>query len=218
DRLLKDGVGYRDIKAFIAGDNIGDAGCLELDVIEQTLQAYGIPEKNYAIDITLARGLDYYTGPIFETIVKEPRIGSITGGGRYDNLIGLFSKNQLPATGTSFGLERIITVMEELGRDEQQAAATTVLIALFSNDMMPAVAQLAGSMRNAAISTEVYFEPAKLKKQFSYASSRNMPFVLVLGPDEAEKNLVTIKDMSSGAQETIPQGDAVTKLAGLMKS
>ncbi len=95
-----------DMASIVAQTQEGDEGMSELEIIRDSLSAYGVPEDNYIFDFSLARGLDYYTGPVFETIVKEPKIGSITGGGRYDNLIGLFSKNTIPATGSSFGLER----------------------------------------------------------------------------------------------------------------
>ncbi len=136
DFLLDDKVSFNDLSALINRNDTGYEGVEELEKIFNTLVSYGIPESNYCFDLTLARGLDYYTGPIFETTVTEPVIGSITGGGRYDNIISLFTKNGMPATGTSFGLERIVTVMEELNGQTANTTTTDVLITLFDSSMM----------------------------------------------------------------------------------
>ncbi len=111
------------LDGLVQGHALGQEGLAELRIIHETLKGHDVDPACYRFDFTLARGLDYYTGPIFETIVTEPKIGSITGGGRYDNLIGLFSKETFPATGTSFGLERLITIMEELGSAEAKQPA-----------------------------------------------------------------------------------------------
>jgi histidyl-tRNA synthetase len=197
---------------LVEGVPVGEEGIKELKIINETLTAHGVPEKYYQFDFTLARGLDYYTGPIFETVVKEPKIGSITGGGRYDNLIGLFSKKSFPATGTSFGLERIVTVMEELVSDKPNVAKTQVLITLFETGLMSMNLKLAKTLREAGIKTEVYFSPDKLKKQLTYASNRGIPFVIILGPDESNEGKVTLKNMDIGKQVTIPQSDMVRKI------
>ncbi|MCX5899406.1 MAG: histidine--tRNA ligase, partial [Proteobacteria bacterium] len=169
------------LDTLVQGDEAGKEGVAELRIIQETLKGHDVEPACYRFDFTLARGLDYYTGPIFETIVTEPKIGSITGGGRYDNLIGLFSKEAFPATGTSFGLERLITIMEELGTAEAKKSLTKVLITQFDRQLMPRNLQIARMLRDAGINTEVYFSPDKLKKQLTYASHKAIPFVAILG-------------------------------------
>ena len=198
-------VRLNEMKNLVQGIPLGDEGIHELEIIYETLAAHDVPEDCYLFDFTLARGLDYYTGPIFETLVREPKIGSITGGGRYDNLIGLFTKEPVPATGTSFGLERILTVMEELGSQKQKTALTQVLITAFDSTLMSRNLRIAKMLRDAEIKTELYFSPDKLKKQMSYASSRSIPFVAILGPDEDRDGKITLKNMAAGTQATIPQ-------------
>ena len=195
------------LDTLVQGHEVGKQGVAELRIIQETLKGHDVDPACYRFDFTLARGLDYYTGPIFETIVTEPKIGSITGGGRYDNLIGLFSKETFPATGTSFGLERLITIMEELGAAEANESLTKVLITQFDRQLMPRNLQIARMLRDAGINTEVYFSPDKLKKQLTYASHKAIPFVAILGPDEDSAGKITIKNMASGAQETILQKD-----------
>jgi len=195
------------LDSLVQGHEQGREGVAELRIIYETLKGHDVDPACYRFDFTLARGLDYYTGPIFETVVTEPKIGSITGGGRYDNLIGLFSKDTFPATGTSFGLERLVTVMEELGAAETKTSLTKVLITQFDRLLMPRNLQLARLLRDSGINTEVYFSPDKLKKQLTYASHKAIPFVAILGPDEDRDGKITIKNMTAGTQETILQSD-----------
>lgn len=203
----------RTLGDLVQGHEAGMAGVAELQTIFETLKGHDVDPACYRFDITLARGLDYYTGPIFETVVTEPKIGSITGGGRYDNLIGMFSKNAIPATGTSFGLERLVTVMEELGTAGATASLTQALLTQFDPALMPQNLRIARLLREAGINTEVYFSPDKLKKQMSYAASKAIPFVAILGPDEDRDGMITIKNMQLGSQQTLPQG----KLAAWLK-
>jgi histidyl-tRNA synthetase len=191
------------------GSHRGEEGIAELRIIHETLQAHDVDPRCYRFDITLARGLDYYTGPIFETIVTEPKIGSITGGGRYDNLIGLFAKDPISATGTSFGLERLIAIKEELGVADLQAATAQVLVTLFDPQLMTHNLTLAYRLRQAGINTEVYYAHDKLKKQLSYAAAKCIPFVTILGPDEHREGRIAVKDMAHGSQLTLSQDDII---------
>lgn len=197
------------LESLVRGQEAGAEGMAELRVIHETLKNHGVDPACYRFDFTLARGLDYYTGPIFETIVTEPKIGSITGGGRYDNLIGLFSKETFPATGTSFGLERLVTIMEELGSADIKTSLTRVLITQFDPQLMPQNLKIAGMLRQAGINTEVYYSPDKLKKQLTYASNKSIPFVAILGPDENAQGAITVKNMALGSQKTVPQSGLV---------
>jgi histidyl-tRNA synthetase len=207
DHLLSEGDNFEAVAALVADNETGADGLRELELITRVLEADGVDERYYKRDISLARGLDYYTGPIFEVVVREPRIGSILGGGRYDDLIGLFSKQSIPATGISFGLERLVTVMEELGMTGQKESLTQVMVTQFSEDLLTDGVKLAAQLRRAGLNTELYSAPAKLKKQMSYAAGRGIPFVVVLGPDEAAEGRATLKNMETGEQELLPQQD-----------
>ncbi len=202
--------GLSEIAKLVEGMPAGDEGLRELETIRDSFSAYGVPEKYYMFDFSLARGLDYYTGPIFETIVTEPRIGSITGGGRYDNLIGLFSRNPVPATGTSFGLERIVTVLDEMGIGGSDGTMTRILVTLFDADLMADNLRIAKTMREADLNVEVYFSPQKLKKQLSYAANRGIPFVVIQGPDEISQGTITLRNMNKGTQEVLSLGDLIS--------
>jgi histidyl-tRNA synthetase len=185
-------------------------GIEELEIIFSHLASLGVDSQFYRFDFALARGLDYYTGPIFETTVDEPKIGSITGGGRYDNLIGMFSNTQFPATGSSFGLERILTVMEELNLSPLPPTTTQVLVTLFSPEMANAALQVVAQLRSGGIKTEVYFQQDKMKKQLSYASNKGIPLVAIIGPDEQKNSLVMLRNMQKGSQKAVSQTDLVS--------
>ena len=165
--------------------------------------ALGVPEERLRIDATLARGLDYYTGPVFETVVDEPNVGSISGGGRYDNLIGMFSGRQVPAVGVSLGLERIVTVMEELGMLPETATAAQVLVTVFDEERLAASVHCARVLREAGIDAELFLDDKNLKKQFKYANARGFPWLIVIGPDEATSGHVNLKNLKSGDQRLI---------------
>lgn len=189
----------------LANSNIGMAGVAEIEKLIDLLRSFGIPRNNYLFDPCLARGLDYYTGPIFETIVEEPRIGSITGGGRYDNLIGMFGGNGFPATGSSIGLERIVTVMEELNMFPDWLGTTTeVLVTVFAEEFLPYSIHITNLLRDSGINTDLYSGSAKLRGQFGLANDKGIHFVVIAGPDEQEKQTVNIKDMINGKQESLP--------------
>jgi histidyl-tRNA synthetase len=212
DAAGHEGADLAEMKRVVGGVSVGEEGIRELQVIEKALEAQGVPKECYRFDLSLARGLDYYTGPIFETVVEHPRIGSITGGGRYDNLIGLFSKKFLPATGTSFGLERLITVMEEMEKDDLQNSSAQVLLVFFAQNLMTETLKIAKMLRDTGLKTQVYFNLDKLKKQLSYAFQKGIPFVVILGPDEVKEGTVVLRNMALGTQEKIAQGDLVTRI------
>ncbi len=184
-------------------------GIGELDEIIGYLDALGVPERYYQITPSMVRGLEYYTGPIYETVVQEPKIGSITGGGRYDELVGMFMDHSYPATGTTIGIERIIDVMDELGMfpPEVGTTVTQVLVTRFSPDLVGESLRLAGELRNAGLNTEIYFEDDRLADQIRYALKKGIPFVAVLGPDEFADGVVAIKNLPEKHQETISRPD-----------
>lgn len=189
-----------------------DEGIDELQQIINYLSDLGTPPQRYKIDLYLARGLGYYTGPIYETVVEEPKIGSLSGGGRYDNLIGMFLGKEIPATGTSFGIERIIDVMSELEMFPTSATKTAVLVTLFDQSTLSASLSFTQELRKIGINAENFLNLAKFKKQLSYANRKEIPFVAIIGPDELAENRVTIKNMRTGEQKTFDRREGVDYL------
>lgn len=164
----------------------------------------GVDQKNLEFTPSMVRGLDYYTGPIFETVVNDPKIGSITGGGRYNNLISQLGGPDTAATGTTIGLDRICDVMTELGlAKEELSPPTQILVTVFSPKYQTNSLELVTQLREQGIKTELYLNSkAKLDKQLKYASQKNIPFVAILGPEEVGKGEVTVKNMGTGEQTT----------------
>ncbi len=204
------------IGSMMQGVAEAETGLAELEMIREALAAQGVPDAKYRFDLSLARGLDYYTGPVFETRVVSPNIGSITGGGRYDNLIGLFTNSSVPATGSSFGLERLMTVLEERQRSETAQSTTQVLVTLFDAALRTETLRLAHMLRGAALKTEIYFEAEKLKKQLSYAAQKGISLVVILGPDEVRTDTAVLRNMRSSSQEVVPQRDLVQRIKSLL--
>lgn len=177
-----------------------------LQAVFNTIKALSVPETAYVFDPTMVRGLDYYTGTIFETYVEEPKIGSITGGGRYDNLIKILGGPDTPAVGTTLGLDRIVDCIIELNLlPELAKTSTKVMVANFGQDTLKQSLELTSLLRQNNIATTLYPDEEKIGKQFKYASTKNIPFVALIGSNEAVNNEVTIKNMSNGDQKTIKQ-------------
>ena len=181
-------------------------GISNLKELIDYISILGVPEEFYRVNVAMVRGLEYYTGPIYETIVEEPKIGSITGGGRYDELIGSFSKQGYPATGTSFGIERIIDVMEEFDMFPTTVGKTVtqVLMTVFDDDLMEESLKLATQLRRGGIRTEVYFRPGKISTQLKYADSKGIPFAVILGSDELEAGKAAVRELASREQKDVP--------------
>ncbi len=174
-----------------------------------TLGADGPASDHFVVDPYLARGLAYYTGPIFE-IRGEGFPGSIGAGGRYDELIGMFTKQDFPACGFSLGLERILVVMEERGMFDEEPARTDVLVTVWNTEFMPKSIELAKELRDAGFRVDLYpSDTDRYGKQFGYADRRDIPVVALLAPDEVEGGTVTLKDMKSGDQESVNRTEVV---------
>lgn len=175
------------------------------------IDLFGIPQTAYTFDPTLVRGLNYYTGPIFETYVEEPKIGSITGGGRYDKLVSQLGGPDIPAVGTTLGLDRLVDCIIDQNLLPQLTQSTIrVLVANFGSETEKEALNLLNLLRQNNISSSFYPTADKLSKQFKYASDLAIPYVAVIGPDETKTDTVSLKDMVSGNQksvslETIPQ-------------
>ena len=203
DPSIGKSIDFTDLNKRFPNSPLLTEGITELESIFASLTALGVDAQYYSFDLSLARGLDYYTGPIFETTLDGPKMGSITGGGRYDNLIGMFSNTNIPATGSSFGLERIVTVMEELKLAPLPSTITEVMVTIFTPELQKDSLRLTAQLRSHGIKTEIYFTPAKMKKQLAYASNKGIPLVAIIGPDEQKNNTVILRNMVNGSQEAI---------------
>ncbi len=207
-----------DLRGTLGEIPLAATGVTELTEIIGYLEALEVPAHCYQVDLSLARGLDYYTGPIFETevsqLVNGRPIGSVTGGGRYDELLGMFTSRGQPATGTSLGIERLVDVLEELGGGDGGGARTItdVLVTVFDRDHLGDSLALAASLRRAGINTELPLETRRLGAQLRHANQRGIPWALFLGPDEVAAGQATIRDMRSGDQTTLPQTEVATFL------
>lgn len=196
------------LKGELADYAIAVEGLTELEDLLGYLEGMGVATDSVAVDFSMVRGLDYYTGPIYETVVEEPRIGSITGGGRYDELLGLFRKESLPMTGTSLGVERIIDVMAELGMvpPEVGKTVTQVLVTVFDASTQAASLAMAAQLRREGLNTELSFDAAdKLGKQLSYADRRGIGYAVILGPEEIAQGQAAVKNLASEEQVTVAQ-------------
>lgn len=199
--LLTNNINLQNLKTTLQDIEIVQEGIKEIEEIFYYLNLLGVPEQYYTFDISLARGLDYYTGPIFETkLPKHPHIGSLNGGGRYNGLIASFGGKDLPAVGTSLGLDRIFTAMQQLDLLQNTATSTKVLVGNFGVETLEASLQLVTALRKHHVNTEFYPENAKLKKQFSYCDKKKIPFMCIIGETELQANKATLKNMQTGEQ------------------
>ena len=198
---------------LLAGSEIGQTGIGVLRQILQACQAVGVPKQCLQLDVSIARGLDYYTGPIFETFLSDlPKIGSICSGGRYDNLAALFTKQELPGIGASLGLDRLLAAMEELGLIGKVQTPAPVFIAYFDKTRLHDYLRLAASVRGAGFGCEVFPEPKKLGQQLQYADRRGFRVALIAGENEFAANQVQLKDLSTGQAQDCPITDSAEEL------
>ena len=202
------------LAAYQGKNELFDRGLEELRAVVSCLGAFGVPEDNFAVDLTIARGLDYYTGTVYETtMLDHPEIGSICSGGRYDNLAEYYTDKKLPGVGISIGATRLFYVLEEQGllNPNQPTAPADVLVIPMSEDFVKAV-EVATALRDAGIRTQLYTEKKKFKAKIGYADKLGIPYVVFLGEDEIANNVITLKDMASGQQQTLSAADAVALL------
>ena len=188
-------------------------GIEELREVLILMRAFRVPETHYAIKMSIARGLDYYTGTVYETTLNEhPQIGSICSGGRYDNLASNYTRSKLPGVGISIGATRLFWQLREAKLLHAAASTVQVLVAQMDETLLPACLEIAAQLRNAGIATEVVMEAGKLGKQFKYADRAGIRFVAVLGPDEVAKGTVTVKDLRKQDQVEMSRADLASTL------
>ncbi len=192
------------------------SGLETIDQLYRLLAPLGVSEDAVSFDPHLARGLDYYTGPIFETVLDDlPHIGSLSGGGRYDGMIGELTGRDLPATGTTLGLDRITTALEQLEQEGQAPPASDILVTVFDDSLAPQSLRLATELRReGGVKVEVFPGVEKLGRQFGYADRKGIPLVAVLGLDELERGVVRVKELGTGEQHEVARGE----LAAFLRS
>ncbi len=215
DQVLKD------LAPLVAGNEVGEEGLDRLARILSGLQAAGVSEPRIQLDVSIARGLDYYTGAIYETFLDDlPDIGSICSGGRYDNLAELYTKQQLPGIGASLGLDRLLAAMQELGMIEKVRTPADVLITCFDSEQLERYLQIASLLRSAGIAVELYPDGKKLGQQLKYADQRGYQLAVIAGPDELSQDACQVKDLRSGesSQKSLNQDgrELIDHIRGLL--
>ena len=202
------------LEGYMGRHELFDTGLSELKTVAKYLADFGVPEENFAVDLTIARGLDYYTGTVYETtLLDHPEIGSVCSGGRYDNLAEYYTDKQLPGVGISIGLTRLFYVLGEQGmlNPDLPTAPADVLILPMTEDLSAAVT-LATRLRDADIRTQLYTEQKKFKAKMNYADKTGVPYVLFLGEDEIKAGVIACKDMTSGEQTTLPFDETLGRI------
>ena len=190
-------------------------GLKELKDVVKNIRLFGVPDENFKVDYTIARGLDYYTGTVYETFLDDYRsLGSVCSGGRYESLAEYYTDKKLPGVGVSIGLTRLFYKLNEMNIIKaEQKSVSKVLVVSMGEDIEKSI-ETATILRNSGISTEVYLNDKKIKAKFKYADKLNIPYVIVIGEDEIKNNVVTLKDMNTGSQETLSLDKVIEKING----
>ena len=197
-----------------------DLGLCELQTVTKNLSAFGVPEENFAVDLTIARGLDYYTGTVYETTLLDyPQIGSVCSGGRYDDLAGYYTDKKLPGVGISIGLTRLFYVLDEqnLLNPNLPSAPADALVLPMTQDPAPAIT-LAQTLRNQGVRVQLYGEQKKFKQKMAYADKLGVPYAILLGEDEIAAGKCSVKDMRTGQQITVTPEEAAEVILGGIQS
>lgn len=218
DRLLKFlQVGKGEPDAVLAevgkldvADELFKAGVAELSTVVEQVAALGVPAGTVAIDLSIARGLDYYTGTIYETVLNDfPGIGSVCSGGRYDDLAGLYTKSKLPGVGLSIGLTRLFFQLQEAGRLKPVENPASVYVTIIDPELAAECRSMAAELRRAGINTELAPEPGKLPKQLKYADKVGIRFAVIYARQEKERGAVQLKDLRTNTQRDVQRSDLV---------
>jgi histidyl-tRNA synthetase len=209
----------RQLEPLLGGNETAAAGAAKLRELAAAVTAAGVPQQRLRIDLSIARGLDYYTGTVFETFLDAlPGIGSVCSGGRYDNLATLFTSQELPGIGASLGLDRLLAAMEELGMIEKVATPAPVFIPYFDPKRLHDYLRLAAALRAAGIGAEVFPEPKKLGQQLKYADRRGFRVALIAGENEFQSGICQVKDLQKAKQQDVPlETDAASVIAAVQE-
>ena len=188
-------------------------GTDELEQVVKYIRVFGVPEENFMVDLTVARGLDYYTGTVYETLLDDyPGIGSVCSGGRYDDLATHYTKQNLPGVGISIGLTRLFYQLTEGNIIESNKNSSVDVMIIPMEGYMEYGIKLSNSLRDEGIATQVYFDDAKMGKKFNYVDKLNIPYAIVIGAEEIESGLYSFRDMKTGDQKSITLNEVVTCL------
>jgi histidyl-tRNA synthetase len=195
------------------GNELAQQGRDQLTQIVDAVEVVGLSDSNLTIDVSIARGLDYYTGTIVETFLDDlPKFGSVCSGGRYDNLAQLYTKTELPGIGASLGLDRLLAAMQELEMIPPTKTTADILIIQFDQDRLNDYLKIASQLRTQGIGVEIFPSAKKLNQQFKYADRRGYPIVLIAGGNEFESNMVKLKAMADGSESEVPLSDDCTEI------
>lgn len=204
------------LESLVMGNETGEEGVRKLNVFVKTLDTLGISQEQVVVDVSIARGLEYYTGTIYETFLNDlPRIGSVCSGGRYDNLAGLYTKQRLPGVGASLGLDRLLAALEQLGEIEKKLSPVEVFLPYFVEDRIGQYMKLAALLRSRQIGVELYPEPKKLGHQLKYADRKGFRYALIIGESEFERNLCQLKNLKTAQSNEVPLDEIVQRLKEL---
>ena len=208
------------LEGYAGRNEIFDLGLTELKAVCNNLAAFGVPEENFAVDLTIARGLDYYTGTVYETtLLDHPEIGSVCSGGRYDNLAGYYIEKQLPGVGISIGLTRLFYVLDEQGLLNPQlpTAPADALVLPMTAEPGSAIA-LAETLRSNGLKVQLYGEAKKFKQKMAYANKLGVPFAVLLGEDEIAEGMCSVKNMVTGEQVKLTPADAAAHIRSALSA
>ncbi|MBQ8579174.1 MAG: histidine--tRNA ligase [Oscillospiraceae bacterium] len=208
------------LEGYAGRNEMFDLGLAELKAVCENLAAFGVPEENFAVDLTIARGLDYYTGTVYETtLLDHPEIGSVCSGGRYDDLAGYYIERKLPGVGISIGLTRLFYVLDEQGLLNPQlpSAPADALVLPMTGEPGPAIA-LAEALRSEGLRVQLYSEQKKFKQKMAYADKLGVPFAVLLGEDEIAEGLCSVKNMATGEQVKLVPKDAAAYIRAALEA
>jgi histidyl-tRNA synthetase len=207
------------LQPLVNGSEIGEAGVARLAEILAGVSAAGVDAARVVLDVSIARGLDYYTGAIYETFLDDlPAIGSICSGGRYDNLAGLYTSQDLPGIGASLGLDRLLAAMDELGMTGRVSTLADVLIVYFDRQRLPDYLRVAAMLRAAGIGVEVYPDPKKLGAQLKYADQRGFRFAIIAGSREFDAGVCQVKNLQTGTSTECPLAEGAQAILAALRS
>ena len=201
------------LKSLGIENDIFNQGLEELNSVNHYVKAFGVPENNYSIDLTIARGLDYYTGTVYETFLDDyPDIGSVCSGGRYDDLAGFYTKQKLPGVGISIGLTRLFYQLSEAKLIKAKDNSLIKVIIIPMEDCLDKAIEAANILRNKGINTQIYLEKGKMGKKFSFADKLDIPYSIIIGPDEIKKGKYALRNMKTGEQNLLSMEELITSL------
>ena len=189
-------------------------GVDELEIVSDAMVMFGMPEENFRIDLSIARGLDYYTGTVYETTINgHPEFGSVCSGGRYDNLTGYYTDKKLPGIGISIGLTRLFSQLRDNGLIAPKTGSMAkVLVIPMDKDIVPYAVKTANTFRSNGIPADVYYGTKGMKQKMKYAGKLGIPYVMLIGEEEAASGQVTLKDMNQGQQATMVIEEAIAQI------